>query len=211
VSAPSTADDFSRLVVENFNWRLKELSALKLAVSQARDRDRAGLLRSLVVMCYAHWEGHAKYCADLFIRYISSRRLQFSELAPHFYRVRFAREMSAHSSLSDKADLVEKILNSMGDRLSRFPRDVIDTRSNLNSYVLAEFCLVCGINLSAFDDMTDFLDRILLKRRNEIAHGEDVIIDVIEPDDLVYRTTKLMRTFRDQIDTAVTSQLYLAA
>lgn len=209
----STPVEFSFSLTENFNWRLKELSALKLAVSQANGTDKSAALKALVVMCYAHWEGHVKFCADSFLDYLARRRLRFFDLHPRFYEVRFFKELAAswQSGYTDRVKLVAKILSSRDERFSRFPKDLVNTRSNLNSSVLEELCLICAIGFDDFDGESDFIDRILLKRRNEVAHGENVFLAAINPDDLVDRTTALMRLFRDKLDTSVSLEKYKAA
>jgi hypothetical protein len=87
----------------------------------------------------------------------------------------------------------------------------VDTRSNLNSEVLRELCLVCNVSFAEFEAEADFIDRILLRRRNSVAHGENVFIQVIDADDLINRTTALMRIFRDKLDAAVTLERYREA
>ncbi|MBA2918715.1 hypothetical protein GON01_12480 [Sphingomonas sp. MAH-20] len=210
MAKPSTPAEFSTLVIENFNWRLRELSALKLAVSQATGTDRDALIRALVVMCYAHWEGHAKFCADRYLEYLTRRRLRFSEISSRFYEVRFVRELAAASDLdySRRTELVRKILSSKEDRFSNFSKELVNTRSNLNSMVLQELCLVCDLDYTDFEAESDFIDRILLRRRNEIAHGENVFLEAVDPVDLVNRTTALMRLFRDKLDATVSLEGY---
>ena len=212
-SKPSTPAEFSALIIENFNWRLKEFSALKLAVNQAAGTDKQALLRALVVMCYAHWEGHAKFCADRYLEYLTRRRLRFTELNSRFYEVRFLKELATSSQLNyaARAELVRKILDSRTERFSHFPKELVDTRSNLNSGVLQELCLVCDIDYAEFESEADFMDRILLRRRNEVAHGENVFIEAVDPDDLVTRTTALMRLFRDKVDASISLETYKVA
>ncbi len=207
-----TAEDFDALLIADFTWRLKELSALKLAISTAGTASQAAFVRSLVAMCYAHWEGHARFCAEAYLEFLVMRRLRFVDLVGRFYQVRFFKELSnAHSTgHKHKLDLVQKILSSSDERFSYFPRDLIDTRSNLNSSVLSELCLICDLDYSKFEDEEDFLDRLLLKRRNEVAHGEAVFIDAVDGEELVVRTLSLMRIFRDEIDNKVSLQLYRA-
>lgn len=206
----ASPEEFSDCLIKDFNWRLFELSDLKLVadcgdLAKARSRRR-----SLVVMCYAHWEGHAKYCAEKFVEYITVRRYKFSEFVSHFYQVRFVNEIAKGGSisLSARMELVKKILDSHDDRLSKLPDGLINTRSNLNSEVLQEICIVCGIEFDKFVEEGDFLDRFLLKRRNEVAHGEAAFVDSIDADDLVDRTTKLMRLFRDSLDNVISTAAF---
>jgi hypothetical protein len=209
----ASPEAFSDCLISDFNWRLKELSDLKLVADGTDLVKVRGRRRSLVVMCYAHWEGHAKYCADRFIDYVTLRRLRFREVSDHFYQIRFANEIANGEVLGLRAKmfLIEKILNSHNDRLSKVPDGLINTRANLNSDVLADICLVCGIDFEIFAPQRDFLDKLLLKRRNEVAHGEAAFVDSIDPSDLVDRTTGLMRQFRDTIDNAIATSAYRRA
>jgi hypothetical protein len=110
-----------------------------------------------------------------------------------------------------RAHIVHKILGSKEERFSQFPRELVDTRANLNSTVLQELCLVCDLDYADFENEGDFIDRILHRRRNEVAHGENVFVEVVDAADLVDRTTALMRLFRDKLDTAVSLERYKAA
>lgn len=206
---PRNPDEFSDLLVSDFNWRLKELSEIKVAAKDSvGDRSR-GHKRALVVMCYAHWEGHVKYCADEFIDYITTRRFRFSEITSNFYQVRFAKqiEINAHSSLENKLRLIHDIENSRSDRMSKIPDGIVNTKSNLNSDVLREICRVCGVVFD-FDDDCDFIDKLLLRRRNEVAHGKALFVDAVEPDDFVDRTQSLMRSLRDKFENSIALGLF---
>ena len=164
-------------------------------------------------MCYAHWEGHAKFCGDRFLEYLTMRSLKFSEITPSFYEVRFLREIASASSMSyiQRVELIQKIRSSIDERFSRFPKELIDTRSNLNSAVLQDLCLICGISYEDFVNDADFIDRILLKRRNEVAHGEAVFIDAVDSTELVDRTLRIMRNFRDKLEQVISLQSYRLA
>ena len=127
--------------------------------------------------------------------------------------MRFLKELATSSQLNyaARAELVRKILDSRTERFSHFPKELVDTRSNLNSGVLQELCLVCDIDYAEFESEADFMDRILLRRRNEVAHGENVFIEAVDPDDLVTRTTALMRLFRDKVDASISLETYKVA
>lgn len=210
MTKPRTAEDFSNLVTGDYTWRLKELSNLKAAVNGSGASDKPTFLRSLVVMCYAHWEGHAKFCGDRFLEYLTMRSLKFSEINRTYYDVRFLREIGSANSMNykRKMDLVRKIQDSQEDRFSHFPRELIDTKSNLNSVVLEDLCIVCGIDYIEFANDADFIDRMLLKRRNEVAHGEAVFIEAVDFEDMINRTLQIMRTFRNSLENLVALGLY---
>lgn len=211
---PRTPDEFSRQVQQDFLWRFKEITDIKSSIGKASSFLSSNTaIRALVVLTYAHWEGHIKYCAERFADYLSMRRMRFRELSDHFYEVRFAREIqnSGRLSLEDTCALVKKVRSSTDDRFSHFPRDIIDTKSNLNSDVLKNICMICGIRFELFQPHADFIDRILLARRNAIAHGENSLVFAVDPDDLSERTITIMRTFRDECEASITLGHYKSA
>ncbi|WP_334186597.1 MAE_28990/MAE_18760 family HEPN-like nuclease [Noviherbaspirillum sp.] len=55
-----------------------------------------------------------------------------------------------------------------------------------------------------------FIDVILLKRRNSIAHGEEAIVTIDEIDGLVDGTTSLMRAFKNEVENKIYQKAYLA-
>jgi hypothetical protein len=89
--------------------------------------------------------------------------------------------------------------------------DLINTKANLNSEVFADICLVCGIGVEPFADKSTFLDVVLLKRRNEIAHGEDTFVAVEDLDEIANETVALMRRFGDLSENRVYLREYRAS
>ena len=67
------------------------------------------------------------------------------------------------------------------------------------------------MDFSYFEAKTAFIDVILLKRRNSIAHGEITYIKSDEMDDLVNEGVGLMRAFKDSLQNKVYMAAYLAA
>ena len=94
--------------------------------------------------------------------------------------------------------------------MSHLGDKIINTRSNLNSDVLREICFVCDFDPLTFANDDDFIDRILLKRRNEIAHGEESFVDAVDIEDVTSRTSEIMRKFRDLADNAIAVSAYRA-
>jgi hypothetical protein len=215
MSKPYTAEEFSAQVVEDRNWRMKEISDLKNAIKRGDAGLKKVLLRALVAICYAHWEGFVKFSAKKYLDHIALRKAPYRELSQQFYRNYFLPRLAAlgntKASLADRCTLIDEILNSGDQRFSRTNEDLINTRSNLNSDVLADICLVCEIPPSEFEDHSTFIDVFLLKRRNSIAHGEATLIDVAELDELTESTISLMRVFGDALENQVILQSYKAS
>jgi hypothetical protein len=63
VSKPYLEADFSTQITEDRSWRIREISDLKSAIARADDNLRRVLLRALITICYAHWEGYVRFAA----------------------------------------------------------------------------------------------------------------------------------------------------
>ena len=215
MSKPFTEADLSDQFAQELNWRLKEISDLKSAIRGADAPLKRVLLRALVTICYAHWEGYVRFSARKFFEHISLRKFTYDQLDRQFLKNYFLPRLAALStskaSLADRCKLVDEVLESGERRFSKANDDLVNTKSNLNSDVLADICLICGIGADRFSDRSTFIDVVLLKRRNSIAHGEDTFVSVDDLDSLADETIGLMRSFRDALENQVYLSAYRAA
>lgn len=213
MSKPYTADDFTHLVISDRTWRLREISDLKGAIRQADDKLEKVLLRALVTVSYAHWEGHVRNAARQYLTHIALRKFDYATLNPQFLKNYFLPRLSALSTskanLSSKCALLDDILSASNKKFTRVNDDLVNTKSNLNSEVLREICLICGIASTNFKPYEIFIDSILLKRRNAIAHGEDTFIAKSDLDELSGKTIELMRMFGDALDNEAQLRSYM--
>lgn len=214
MSKAFTEDEFSDQITQDRTWRLREISDLKSAVQRADRTLQTVLLRALVTVCYAHWEGYVKFTAMKYMDFIARRRFQYSELNAQFLRNYFLPRLAALSvsktSMKDRCSFVDEVLFSSEKRFSKTNVDLINTKANLNFDVLKDICTVCGVPVEVFSDSETFLDVLLLKRRNEIAHGENTFVAVEDLDDIVCKTIALMRAFGDSVENQIATKGYRA-
>jgi hypothetical protein len=210
MSKPKTDTELADQLDADLTWRIRELSTLKNAIASATLKHT--LLRSLIPMLYAHWEGFIKFSAQKYLDYIALRKPLYKDLELQIYVNRFLLRLDAlHRSrigIEERCQLVKDILDSQNQRFSRYNTSLIDTRSNLNSEVLKEICIVCAIDFTPFATESTFIDVILLKRRNLIAHGEEIYVESHELDGIVTKGIALMRLFSDAIQNKVYTQSY---
>lgn len=215
MSKPYSEADFSAQVTEDRNWRIKEISDLKSAIRQGDEGTRRVLLRALVTICYAHWEGYIRFAAKKYLEHIALRKFQYSQLGPQFFKNYFLPRLASTNGgklgIAERCALIEEILTSSDRRFSRVNEDLINTRSNLNFEVFSDICVVCGVATEPFSDKSTFIDVVLLKRRNAIAHGEETLIALSDLDEVANGTVSLMRVFGDALENHVVLQTYKAA
>jgi hypothetical protein len=123
MSQPFIDSEFSAQVTEDRAWRIREISDLKTAVTRADFNLRRVLLRSLVTICYAHWEGYVRFAASKYMTYVAVRKLRYDEIDRQFLRNYFLPRLAALSasktSLKDRCALVDEILSASDRRFSR--------------------------------------------------------------------------------------------
>lgn len=215
MSKPYSEADFSSQIQGDRTWRIKELSDLKTAARRADGNLQRALLRALVTVCYAHFEGSVRFSARKYLEYVAMRKLKFREIDRQFLRNYFLPRLAALSNatvnISQRCTLVDEILNSSNLRFSRFDKDLVNTKANLSFEVFQDICKVCGVSIATFEGKATFVDVFLLKRRNSIAHGEDTYVEVADLDDLASGTIELMRTFGDALENHIYSKSYKSA
>ncbi|MBF0169535.1 MAG: hypothetical protein HQK87_00355 [Nitrospinae bacterium] len=212
MSKPYTGEDFSAQIIDDRNWRIKEISDLKSAIKSGDSRLQKVLLRSLVTICYAHWEGYIRFAARKYMEHVSLRRMPYSALEPQFLKNYFLPRLAALStsrtSIKERCELITEILQASERRFSYVNNDLINTKANLNFEVFADICLVCGLPISDFGGQSTFIDVLLLKRRNSIAHGEETFVHIDDLDELADSTISLMRAFGDSLENRVVLQTF---
>ena len=211
---PYTQDDLSDVFDLDLIWRRKELSDIKSAIVSADSASKHALLRALVAMGYAHWEGYVRTCATKYFEHLTLRKRLFSDFERQIYVNSMLSKLDAlyqsRTSIKDRCDLINEILDSSGRRFAYINPNLIDTRSNLNTDAIKDICLICGVDSSHFEDKRTFIDVILLKRRNAIAHGQQEYIRADEIDDFVADVLAIMGAFRNLLENKVYMRAYAA-
>lgn len=214
MTKPYTQEDLSRIFDDDLTWRRKELSDLKSAIKVADPISKSALLKSLVAMSYAHWEGYVKVIAKKYFEHFTLRRQPYANFERQFYvNSMLARlDSISHSrgSIKERCQIINEILDNKESKFSYIHESLIDTKSNLNSQVIQDICKICSVDPSHFINEKDFIDVILLKRRNAIAHGQQENIQEEDMDAFINRVISLMEQFRDLLENKVYTKSYVA-
>lgn len=214
MSKPYTEEDISSIFDADMIWRRKELSDIKATIKRADQFSKPALLRAIVALGYAHWEGYVRTCANKYFEYLTLRKKQFVDLERQIYVNNFLVRLDAlhHSrtSLEERCKLINDILDGQNRRFSYLNPNLVDTRSNLSTDVIKDICIICGVDSSQFEQNRTFLDVLLLKRRNAIAHGQQEFIQIDEIDDFVGNILALMESFRNLLENKIYEKGYAA-
>ena len=199
-----TTEELADRLARDLVWRRKEVTALRRLVSTASTDREAVLIRSLVAILYAHWEGFIKNTADAYIEHVRSQRLAYAELAANFlaYALRGrARQSAEQKDMAQMIALIEFLRGNMTER-SRIPKRSVDVESNLSSSVLRNLTTSLGLDYRPFESKSFLIDTRLLANRNRIAHGDYLALEARDALSLSKEIMSLMESFRNQVENA---------
>ncbi len=204
-------DELEDLVSSEYAWRRKELTNLRGIALSAKKSTSNNLLRSLIPILYAHWEGFVKQVSIAKLTYLVSKGIKYKDLNESFLAYA-AFEAFAGQIPAKRFEAISKIAKGdigLDAPMKLNPEKYIDTKSNLNSEVLKEISLKVGIDYAIFELKENMIDERFLGLRNKICHGEIVIVTKIEFDNLYAEVICLIDLFKNLILNSVHTKSYL--
>ena len=204
-----TEDEFQDAVDSETAWRKKELSSISSNIATSKKAAKITAIRAGIALLYAHWEGLIKNLATYYLCYVSFQNCRYDELKCNFMALSINKEIKLFKD-SKKASIHNQVVNKIrteGSYKAKIPyEDVIKTGSNLNSEVFIEIMETIGLDYAEYEPSFVMIDEVLLKMRNEIAHGER--LESIDLDEKRFKeiydvVTDLMNKFVAQITNAV--------
>lgn len=191
-------------------WRVREIRAL-VALSSRNGlsiQEKEIYCRAGVALMYAHWEGFVKRASVHYLKHIAFQRMRLDEMADFVLVLYVAQAMSRNGDRLSAAKMADSLLRKQDFRPKLSWKNVISTESNLSSSVLLSIVTVLGIDSSLFETKYKFLDSVLLKERNAVAHGEKGDIEVQDLESMSTNVIALLTTFRDTIENCAQLRSY---
>ncbi|MEQ8998025.1 MAG: MAE_28990/MAE_18760 family HEPN-like nuclease [Coleofasciculus sp. B1-GNL1-01] len=164
---------------EDLDWRLTELAILKKqAVLASKDSDRyRALLRALWAMLYAHYEGFCKFAWDLYLDELQKAGVKRKNCKDEIAKLSLQKQFKRL-----KGDLSPESIWNFGQTGFRTMLEdnldfqvKLETKSNLYPQLFKENSLKVCLSCTLVDQYEIEL-KGLVRRRNEIAHGQKMII-----------------------------------
>lgn len=210
-----TEEEFQDYLDKETSWRKKELTAVKANIASSRKFAKNTALRSGVALLYAHWEGMIKNVATYYLCFISYQNYNYSELKQNFLALAMKEDLKTFDT-TNKASLHNKIVNdirSNAGKKANIPYEgIVKTGSNLKSEVFIEIMETIGLDYADYEPDFMLLDEVLLKMRNEIAHGERLeflSLDENRFNELYEVINNMMNKFVTQVQNAVCMKEFL--
>lgn len=204
-----TANHLQRALDAESGWRIQELGIFKAAIIAAVEPRRTVLIRAAVPLAYAHWEGFIKKAASSYGAYLSGRGVTYEALKPCFMGVEALALVSrlhaierkiatASNLLSQLAVIDEKVVS-----IDLWPR--LKEVGNLNHSMLMEIVEFLGLTAAHYTTKSIFIDEVLVRTRNQIAHGHREVLDSEAVIGTITETISLIEVFKSDIENAVSS------
>jgi hypothetical protein len=205
-----TLDQLQDALDKEMAWRLKEVKAFSVA-SKGNGPERRYFIRAGIALVYAHWEGFIKVSSEMYIRFVNSRGLKYSELKSCFsiFGLKLKLQSLSESRQSRaNIDAFDFIVAEMDNTARLQLGSAINTESNLTSKVFTNIATSIDIDVREYSSRFNLIDESLVHRRNKIAHGEFIEIGGAEFVDLVDDVLKMMRDYKTDLENAASTAAY---
>ena len=194
-------------------WRIREISELKSLVEgrTVSDIRKKVLCRSGIALLYAHWEGFVKKSGTYFLEYVSNQRLSMAELKSNFVTLSIREKIDQASDsrkYSTFDQITQYIIQNKLVRVRIPVKNIVDTKSNLSTVALKEIIWCLGLDYYHFEAKEKLIDTKLVGRRNHVAHGELIQIDVDDFIEMVDEVLGLMTIFKNLLENAAVLEQY---
>lgn len=201
-------EELFQKIDDEMSWRRMEIHYLKTLLKQKiNSREKGALSKSVILVSYSHWEGFVKSISMYYLSYIAFLDLPKNKLSTNLIASCLVR-IGENQNMSTKIKELHKILTDDNYKLAFNIDKLVDAESNLNSTVLDKILVNIGASTSTFDTKAIFIDHVLLKNRNNFAHGENEQVDYDTAIDIADKVLELMYLYKTEIENMIALKAY---
>lgn len=211
-----TAEEFIDFMDRETSWRKRELAVLNSEINKTHysTYTSEALLRSAVMLLYAHWEGYIKNSSIAYLDHVLIQKFEYKKLALHFRAIGIKHDLNEMyntniSKMGKLMDILEFLLNKQEEKCRFTPEKIIDTKSNLNSKVFKEIVITLGLDYKNYETKENLIDQKLLNYRNNIAHGKELVVNGNDYQELFKEVIVLIDTFKNDLENSAILKSYL--
>jgi hypothetical protein len=165
----------------DLSWRRVELAALGTSLAGAKGPARDTAARSAVALAYAHWEGYVVTASRRLLTYVIGLRMKYQELSDAYLALclggKLAQAGVSTRSIRTHIEVVTVFRSSADRAMFPKPERAIEASGNLKSRKFEDIVVRLALNPAPFELHYNWLDAELLRRRNQIAHGQKGYVD----------------------------------
>jgi hypothetical protein len=201
--------DFSKLqesINKDLSKRKKELTEIYF-----NSKSSSAFRRCFVVLAYAHLEGFLKHSIKKVLIFLNEEELEYKILIPQLsslilFHFQIKKE---NPNFNEFHSYFERFYNEK----FKYPDDESSlgklTTSNISFKIFNEILIKLGFSIKKYELNTNFFDKMLLQKRNSIAHGNHIDITINEVDEINEKLHKLLDVFSTDIFDYILEKKYL--
>ncbi|GAA3191442.1 MAE_28990/MAE_18760 family HEPN-like nuclease [Lentilactobacillus kefiri] len=205
------------------SWRKKEIIKLDFNIYQARIHGNAKFtIREGYLLLYADWEGFIRTVANYYVIFVFSKKYKLKNLSTGFWVIyNFSEFNKIYKSPRKKADksFVDNLITTLDKStnksyIDKVKKRFINTNSNLNYDRFSEILYILGLDYNKYSLKKNYIDSVLLKNRNSIAHGENMKFTFTSDDVDEFRQAlkiiiEIMNSFKEDILNAAINENFI--
>ncbi|MEH1986345.1 MAE_28990/MAE_18760 family HEPN-like nuclease [Nostoc sp.] len=205
--------NWDKQLEDDLDWRQAELASLKSQVIKATNGSvmHQVLLRAMWALLYAHYEGFCKFAWDLYLDELKNSGVKRKECKDEIARLSLQKqfkELKGDLSLENLWKFTQTGLKSLLEENIDF-QIKLETESNLYPNIFRENSLQVCLDCTLVEQYQIEL-RTLVRRRNDIAHGQKMIIkDLKEYQKYEDAALEVMHELAISIVDSLDNKLYL--
>lgn len=209
----SSIEELQDKLDSDFSWRAKEILSLKLALSKKSVLNKDTLIRASVPILYAHWEAFVKNSSTFYLEFINTQCHTYKELKPCFIVFGVKRkvdELTNSKKSKSNIEIIKFLSSELHETAKLKTKSAIRTDSNLSSSVFENIAFSVDIDTKKYESKYNLIDKQLLDKRNNIAHGKFLTLDETTFNSLIQEILALLRQYKEDIEYAASGQHYIA-
>jgi hypothetical protein len=214
-----SVEELSDALSRELAWRRIEMTAFAGSIDAASGNAsrHTALLRAGVALLYAHWEGFVRAASSSYMEFVALQRLRNSELAPAFLAAAMKRMLKTAAE-TEQAKMHIEVVSFFATRLSersqvpyKAYRNAFARRNNITAAELEDILASLGIDSGPYETRRQLLTKLLVERRNAIAHGEYLVVDAAGFTELRHKVFETMVMLEADIVNAASLGRFRAA
>lgn len=188
--------DFESIASIERARRARSLSDSRALYASAAEALEDTAARSLIVMCYAHWEGFFNFCVDSYVRAINQAgkeivhqnpALLACEIDPHLMSLK-----DRNFPINARPDFARKVFGISGCKEITQGTSILKAASNLD-FIRLRACLdALDVDEARLLPYRNFIVHELVKWRHQVAHGDEPELEQADLVEHSHRTEELL-------------------
>lgn len=201
--------DFERILSEERSRRVRGLSNSRALYINSPENLKEVGGQSLIVLCYAHWEGYFNYCVELYVKYVNGLDRLIRQINPSLLACEIEPYLLSLRDRNFKVNLRTEFARNMSKvmecrKITR-STSILKAASNLNFERLRACLDSLDIPEERFLPHRNFIEHELVKWRHQVAHGDEPILGEVDLVGHSHKSEELLLLTKEVFEDKLTS------